>query len=586
MAAAGAPISIAKPSADGPVNGILAVNPSAIQKGTSAGNTPKTSSSRSNAPRLKVIIRRLPPAFSATELDTALGDEWKVGAGKIDWAQYRPGKVSKDPAKPSRPSRAYLHLTDTTHLNALSELVRNTTFHDAKGTFRDPCLLAPPTAEFAPYGRIPNGRRRNDARQGTIDQDPEFIDFLESLTNPIQKPPNVDNLPESTSKKEEAATTTPLVQYIKEKKAAKTKEPSTTSRGSKESRSERVSEKRILTKSSKDAASSQEKKGSREARAERGAKDPIKVLSREASTPSKRSQPSSPTVAAAPSKETERKRERGNASAAAKILQRDLGLGSGSGRRGSKRETSTETTSAGTSSRAQSSSKQDEPATKPSSPAPTEKGASTSTRAPKGEGKRARGEKKTEKSGVSSTTPSQTPSPAPTLLKKPGSGKPGGGQAASRPASKGSSANTASSNAPTQSTSAGPTQAFLKHANVSQGITEPLVTTSMSAYGKVTKVEMDKRKGFAYVDFADAQGLQAAVKASPVSIGQGQVTIVERKPQARSTPSAKGGKSEGRSLGHAGGNSGAIPAKGGRGRGRGGGGAGRGSGNAGDASTA
>ncbi len=45
-------------------------------------------------------------------------------------------------------------------------------------------LIAPPAVEFAIYKKLPGAKKRSDARQGTIDQDPDFMAFLESLANP------------------------------------------------------------------------------------------------------------------------------------------------------------------------------------------------------------------------------------------------------------------------------------------------------------------------------------------------------------------------------------------------------------------
>ena len=47
-------------------------------------------------PRLKLLVRRLPPGLTEVEFETALGGEWNVGAGKVDWFKYKPGKVSKE----------------------------------------------------------------------------------------------------------------------------------------------------------------------------------------------------------------------------------------------------------------------------------------------------------------------------------------------------------------------------------------------------------------------------------------------------------------------------------------------------------
>ena len=48
------------------------------------------------APRLKLVIRRLPPALTEPEFDTALGEEWKVNGGKVDWMVYKAGKLSTE----------------------------------------------------------------------------------------------------------------------------------------------------------------------------------------------------------------------------------------------------------------------------------------------------------------------------------------------------------------------------------------------------------------------------------------------------------------------------------------------------------
>lgn len=56
------------------------------------GPTPTKAAS----PRLKVIIRRLPPGLTETEFYVCLGEEWKLGRERVDWASFKPGKVSKE----------------------------------------------------------------------------------------------------------------------------------------------------------------------------------------------------------------------------------------------------------------------------------------------------------------------------------------------------------------------------------------------------------------------------------------------------------------------------------------------------------
>ena len=118
----------------------------------------------------------------------------------------------------------------------------------------------------------------------------------------------------------------------------------------------------------------------------------------------------------------------------------------------------------------------------------------------------------------------------------------------------------------------GATQAFVKHANPSQGVTEPLLKEAMERFGAVTTCEIDKRKGFAYVDFADAEGLKKAMAANPIAVAQGTVQVMQRKgtslppekkpAQAPHGPPARGGRGGGRG--------GTIGRRGGRGGSRGG----------------
>ena len=78
-----APISIAKNPTTG-TGGVLPVNPASIQ--TSTAKAPI---------RLKLEIRRLPPGLTQEEFLEAFGQEWKTGAGKIDWLEFRAGKIKR-----------------------------------------------------------------------------------------------------------------------------------------------------------------------------------------------------------------------------------------------------------------------------------------------------------------------------------------------------------------------------------------------------------------------------------------------------------------------------------------------------------
>ena len=411
--------------------------------------------------------------------------------------------LSSSPAKPSRPSRVYLHLTKPEHINQLSDKVRSTSFIDVKGSTKDACLLGPPSVEFAPFGRVPNGRPRKDARQGTIDQDPEFIDFLESLTNPVVKPTSVDQEGDS-SKGKDKITTTPLVQFLKDKKANKGKDAAAP-KNSKLARHEK-GEKAAEIKTAVQTVPSSKKRSAQAAKVEQAARDAVKVLNKQAANTkgttttatAPKPQSASPKVApnsAANAALAGKQRERGNVSAAAKILQRDLGIGGNTRGKGARHGASN---SLGRSSTSNNQS--------------ADKLAAVST------------------SSQASQTSQTEAAIAPANVKSPAA-QPPTGPAADRAPPK-TPANSVSQQAATTKSSANAstaTQAFLKHANPSQGVTEPLLEEAFKEFGTVEKVEIDKKKGFAYVDFGEPESLQKAIKASPIKVAQGQVQVLERK---------------------------------------------------------
>lgn len=417
------------------------------------------------------------------------------------------------PAKPSRPSRAYIHVLSNEHVGPLSDRVRQSSFQDASHTSNDPVLLGPPTLEFAPYAKTPGSRVRKDARQGTIDQDPEFIAFLESLTQPITKPATVDSI--EAEEKKAAVVTTPLVQFIKDKKASKAKESATSKsskRSEKDSKQEKVQAKKLLQRPDKKLApgppSDEKPKGEKAGTGKesgKAAKAGAGGTSTKGGKPSTSSTTKETTSAAA----SERKRERGNVAAAAKILQRDLGLSQAPARRrgkGGANETG--------STKNESSRESSVPAPeggKKDTPAKPAKSAASSTRAKDKDGR---------ESPSSRASGTATPVNAP---------------AASTKSAKGPKPKAATSPTPTA------TQAFLKHANASQGVTEALLEAAFTPFGTVTKVEIDKKKGFGYVDFAEPEGLQKAMAASPVSVAQSQIVVLERKANPGGEKSRKGG---------------------------------------------
>lgn len=76
-------------------NGILPV-PAMATRRSKASEVPGRQPPKAGTPRLRLIVRRLAPGLTEDEFLAAVGEEWKTGAGKVDWAAYKPGKVSKE----------------------------------------------------------------------------------------------------------------------------------------------------------------------------------------------------------------------------------------------------------------------------------------------------------------------------------------------------------------------------------------------------------------------------------------------------------------------------------------------------------
>jgi regulator of nonsense transcripts 3 len=448
----------------------------------------------------------------------------------------------------------YIHVTKQEYVPMLGDRIRESTFHDTAKSWQDSALVGPPTLEFAPFSKMPGGRRRNDNRQGTIDQDQEFKDFLESLTNPITKTAAPDD-----TQKQEKVKTTPLIEALREKKANKDK-PNAKARNARGESKEDAADKKLAGKQGKENATAAGDKNRRVSKADKAqaVKEAVKILNKEAS--STKDSATAERGAASPAPE----RKRGNVAGVKSLLQRDLGISTAPNRRrGTKREVASAPSDA--------AQKRDTPAPaqKPKEVPTAAAGPSTekSSQAAKKE-RPTRAERrafkaslvdKTNENTTGTEAKAQTPTksttaPAPQILKKPQpaqSPAPPKGSAASRPpptepaaarnAASPAQANTTlakpapAANPATKATPPSPVpaatskQAFLKHANPSQGITEPLIEESLKVFGGIDKVEIDKRKGFAYVDFSDPEGLRKAMAASPIKIAQGAVQVLERK---------------------------------------------------------
>ncbi|ORY60082.1 Smg-4/UPF3 family-domain-containing protein [Pseudomassariella vexata] len=538
----------------------------------------------------KVTIRRLPPALTSDEFWTILGDEWREGNGKVDWVSYEPGKVSTKPSRPSQPARCYLRVMKIEDIPSLSDAIQRATWEDAKRSFTDPALVGPPVIENSIYQKVPTGKRRTDPRQGTIDQDPDFMAYLDSLTHPpsSSKDPEADQSGVDEPTKENAkVTSTPLVEYIKERKAAKAKEAAS-AKSAKQSRQEsqgvKIKTSEEPKKRGKDSKSEKvDKTAEKEKEKEKEKpKEPVKLLTKKAAAQEAAEAAKAIAGQIATGKAAEEavssavpKSRRAGIAAAAKILQRDLGLSPGSAHRRARQDAAKAEKAEVVPSKAEASAPSEKATkeTKETKDAETPKTAPTGPKAqPAESSRRSRGKKATAAPATDSTKsrendPPAKPTTGPIILLKKEASKTaetksnGAASTATVPVASSTSTSTPMPTPPTgpkaaakvQPASAkaggqtqakksaaqpsqGATRAFVKHANPSQGVTEPLLKQAMEIFGTVTFVEIDKRKGFAYMDFGDYQGLCKAIAASPVSVGQGTVQVLERKEKKPTTP--------------------------------------------------
>lgn len=450
----------------------------------------------------------------------------------------------------------------------LSDLVRKSTWEDQKSTFTNPALVGPPLLEFSVYKKFSGTRRRTDARQGTIDQDPEFMAFLEGLANPPPMRQSIDvEDPNDAVKTEPKATTTALVEYLKEKKANRAKDVA--GKGAKAGKGR--------TGAKDDEATVSKKKGKDAVVVDKGK---VKILTKkaaateQAATAAKKAgggqtTPASvaatatvPTTSADATAIDGPKNRRAGIAAAARLLQRDLGLSPGSAHRRARHDAakadvnakdatpapskeitsgSTDATPAAAASRAS--------ADLPTSAAGKER--SNGQTASKSQGNRKnRGGRNADKgreatNETASAVQPKAPNP-PVILKKQNKGETDQKSVDALPAEQATALNAANGNvgkpgakekgasqqAPQKKSphvSPDATRAFVKNVNASQGMNDASLRQALQTFGAITLVDIDKRKGFAYVDFADHAGLVKAVTASPMQVGQATVQIVERK---------------------------------------------------------
>lgn len=537
------PVAAANKNNQNP-KGLLQVNPAAINKDS-------TSPSKSTL-RLKLLVRRLPPGLTKDEFLEALGDEWKPKAGKVDWFEYRCGKT-RGMGKVSEQSRAYVHLVTESHIKSFEStflaIASANGFQDAKGTHKDPNLKhLPPFLQFAPNQRVPAAKQRVDGRQGTIDQDAEFIEFLERETQPVTKPPSLEALAAEKAPQEKV-TSTPLLDDLREKKANKAK--SASSKPAKNSRPDAKEDKADHKSTSRRGGDVDQKPVKGGSKSTQATKEAVKVANKQAAKSA--AAPANPSASAsksdqqppASSASARKQRDRVTPNAIKSMLQRDLGLAPATGKRASKPAAAISASdAASTTSQPRSST----PSVVDAAPSPKSDATPKAAKPPRNRKGNA-AEKTNGQTPTQDATKPAPPAPSAILKKTPpapsttkggkgkGNAQNGTSQSAAVPSPSQSPAPSKSTKPPPQP-SAGATKAYLKHANASQGITEPLILAALSPLGEIVKVDIDKRKGTAIAEFKNHDGLKAAMTKRSIPVAQGAVEVLE----FRERPAQGGGR--------------------------------------------
>ena len=538
-----------------PVKGLLPVNPAALNQTTSS--PPKSTA------RLKLLVRRLPPALTKDEFLNAFGEEWMPAAGgKVDWFEYRQGKVKTSSANLSEQSRAYIHLVSEAHIKPFESKFLDIIFHDAKGSYKDPNLKhLTPSLEFAPNQRIPVAKQRVDGRQGTIDQDSEFIAFLAAETEPVTKPAALDAV-STTEKPHGAISSTPLLDDLREKKANKAKaassKPAKPTRG--DHKEDKPVDKPVARRGDPESAT---KSSKQPAKSVQPVKESVRIATKQpansnSAAKSNKSAPAQPQSAASASQQQDpvspaparkqRDRDRMTPNSIKTLLQRDLGLAPAPKRANKPNPGAAAKSAASAGAGAAASPDVSSPTSATSTPplaavnasTPAKQDSSTKPAKPQRTRKGNAADKSTPQNPVQDDTKSASSTPSAILKKAP----------VTQPASKagkpkannsqgGNTTQPSPSPAPAQSPSqpkpaktasqpaVRPVKAYLKHANASQGITEPLIVTALSTFGDVVKVDIDKRKGTAIAEFKNHEGLKAAMAKRSVPVAQGAVEVLE-----------------------------------------------------------
>ncbi|CUA75053.1 Regulator of nonsense transcripts UPF3 [Rhizoctonia solani] len=181
---------------------------------------PKSKSSRTkqsasgNTPRLKVVVRRLPPNLPENIFWQSVA-QW-VTDESSSWKLYVPGKLRTKLNRENTPSRAYVEFTSPEAVVIFNRDYNGHVFRDKQGN------ESVAVVEYAPYQKVPHEKRKADTKIGTIEADEDFVSFLEALNKPAEPTADVSELVIQATTAAAEPTSTPLLDALKAAKEANT----------------------------------------------------------------------------------------------------------------------------------------------------------------------------------------------------------------------------------------------------------------------------------------------------------------------------------------------------------------------------
>lgn len=160
----------------------------------------------------KVVIRRLPPSLTKEQLEQQLHP-----LPAHDYFEFFTADVS---LYPHLYSRAYINFRNPDDILLFRDRFDGYIFIDSKG------LEYPAVVEFAPFQKIAKKKlKKKDAKTGSIEDDPEYKKFLETYCVEEEKtsvsPETLLGDIEAKTRELIARRTTPLLEYIKNRKLEK-----------------------------------------------------------------------------------------------------------------------------------------------------------------------------------------------------------------------------------------------------------------------------------------------------------------------------------------------------------------------------